>query len=65
MKAVYRTISFWVCIVGFFVNLPLLFVARHLGNRDLQQLHLLTMLAFVVGAGSYWYLDRVTSSRKK
>ena len=64
MRPIFRTISFWVCIVGAFINLPLLFIAQHLHNRGLQQLHLMSMLAFVVGALSHWYLDRVLSKRR-
>lgn len=65
MKQIYRTMTFWGCIGGFFVNLPMLYIAIALHERGLQQLHLLSMAAFVVGAGSHWYLDRLYTKKKR
>lgn len=65
MKAIYRTISFWFCIFGCFVNMVLLFIAKHLHSPELMKLHLMSLLAFFVGAASHWYLDRLYSKKKR
>ena len=65
MKPVFRTISFWACIVMAWINLALLFIAQKLHSQPLQKLALLTMALCVVGAVSHWYLDRLYSKREK
>lgn len=58
MKFIYRTASFWLCLIGAWVNMVLFFVARHLHRTDLQHLALASMGCFAVGMFSHWYLDR-------
>jgi membrane protein YqaA with SNARE-associated domain len=65
MKAIYRTLSFWACIVMAFINVFILSVARQLHNMELQKLALVTMTACAVGAASHWYLDRLLSKKKR
>lgn len=64
MKAIYRTISFWACIVMALINLVLLSIARQLHSLELQKLALVTMAACAVGAASHWYLDRLYGKKK-
>ena len=58
MRPVFRTVSFWACIVMAWINMVLLFIAKNLHNKPLQHLALLTMAACAVGAFSHWYLDQ-------
>jgi len=64
MKAIYRTLSFWSCVVMAFINLVLLSIAKHLHNWELQKLALVTMALCAVGAASHWYLDRLYGSKR-
>ena len=59
MSPLLRTISFWACVVMAVVNVGIFSLARHLGNRPLQELALLTLAVCVVGAGSHWYVERL------
>lgn len=65
MRPVFRTISFWACLVMAWINMVLLFVAKNLQSKPLQHLALTTMALCVVGAVSHWYLDRLYSQREK
>jgi hypothetical protein len=65
MSPAFRTFSFWFCIAGCFVNMVLLFIAKHLHSQSLMKLHLMSLLAFFVGAASHWYLDRLFSKKKR
>lgn len=59
MRPIFRTLSFWACVVMAWINLVILFLAKHLHNQSLANLAMLTMALCVVGAGTHWYLDRI------
>lgn len=57
MRPIFRTISFWACVVMAWINMVILLIAKAAHNQPLQNQALLTMIVCVVGAGIHWYLS--------